>query len=177
MSRVGKKPVPLPSGVEVRIDNHTVTVKGKLGQLTQTFSDGVAIKQEGHDLTVALLREDRQGRALWGLTRSLLHNMVTGVTTGFTKKMEINGVGYRAAVEGRVLKLTLGYSHPVNFMLPAGISVTVEKNTSLTLSGIDRQLLGQTCADIRKYRPPEPYKGKGIRLADEVIHRKEGKKK
>ncbi|MBF0175849.1 MAG: 50S ribosomal protein L6 [Magnetococcales bacterium] len=177
MSRVGKKPIPLPTGVDVKVDHQTVSVKGKRGTLTRTFHPDVEIHLEGGVLTVSPRNQDRAARALWGLTRSLLNNMVRGVSEGFTRQMEIVGVGYRAAVSGRVLKLTLGYSHPVDYNLPEGVHVEVEKNTLLTLTGADRERLGQTCAEIRQYRPPEPYKGKGIRYLEETVLRKEGKKK
>ncbi|MBF0152405.1 MAG: 50S ribosomal protein L6 [Magnetococcales bacterium] len=177
MSRIGKKPIPVPTGVDVKVDQQTVSVKGKRGTLTRTFHPDVEIHVEGGTIRVSPRKSDRAGRALWGLTRSLLNNMVRGVSEGFTRQLEIVGVGYRAAVAGRVLKLTLGYSHPVDYALPEGINVEVEKNTLLTLTGADRERLGQTCAEIRQYRPPEPYKGKGIRYLEETVLRKEGKKK
>ncbi|MBF0134723.1 MAG: 50S ribosomal protein L6 [Magnetococcus sp. DMHC-1] len=177
MSRIGKKPIPVPSGVDVKVDHQTVSIKGKRGTLTRTFHQDVEIHVESGTIRVSPRRDDREGKALWGLTRSLLNNMVHGVSEGFTRKMEIVGVGYRAAVSGRVLKLTLGYSHPIDYALPEGVNVEVEKNTLLTLTGADRERLGQTCAEIRDYRPPEPYKGKGIRYLEETVLRKEGKKK
>ncbi|MBF0424688.1 MAG: 50S ribosomal protein L6 [Magnetococcales bacterium] len=177
MSRVGKKPIPVPSGVDVKVEQQTVSVKGKRGSLTRTFHPDVEVHLEGGTLHVTPRKNDRAARALWGLTRSLLNNMVRGVSEGFTRQMEIVGVGYRAAVAGRVLKLTLGYSHPIDYNLPDGINAEVEKNTMLTLTGADRERLGQTCAEIRQYRPPEPYKGKGVRYVEETVLRKEGKKK
>jgi large subunit ribosomal protein L6 len=175
MSRIGKLPVTLPAGVEVTIEGQTVQVKGPKGALQREFHPMVEIVHEQSALRVTPRETTQQGRALWGLSRSLLNNMVVGVSTGYKKVMEITGVGYKAEVAGTMLKLALGFSHPVNFELPQGIAGSVEKNTILTLTGIDKELLGQTCATIRAYRPPEPYKGKGIKYAGEVIRRKTGK--
>ncbi|MBF0156512.1 MAG: 50S ribosomal protein L6 [Magnetococcales bacterium] len=178
MSRIGKKPVPIPKGVEVLIEGQVVSVKGKLAELKRDFHPAIGIQRDGDSLVLAP-REGggRQEKALWGLARTLLANMITGASEGFTKKLEIVGVGYRAAVEGKSLKLALGFSHGVEFAIPEGIKVTVEKNTSITVFGADREKIGQLCADIRRKRSPEPYKGKGVRYVDERIKRKEGKKK
>ncbi len=175
MSRVGKLPVELPQGVEVRISGQEVEVKGPKGTLSHRFHDLVEVVQEDGALRVKPRNHSNQARALWGLSRSLLNNMVIGVSRGFTRVLEINGVGYRAEVSGRTLKLALGYSHPVEYQLPDGIEAKVDRNTVITLSGIDKQLLGQTAATIRAFRPPEPYKGKGIKYAEEEIRRKVGK--
>ncbi|MEO5346267.1 MAG: 50S ribosomal protein L6 [Magnetococcus sp. YQC-9] len=177
MSRIGKLPISVPKGVEVSIDNQTIRVAGKLGALTRTFPAEISIVQDGDQLIVAPRGEAKNSRALWGLARALLANMVKGVSEGFSKTLEIIGVGYRAAVDGRILKLNLGYSHAVDFKLPDGIDASVDKNTLLTLKGIDVERLGQTCAEIRTYRLPEPYKGKGILYQGEQIQRKVGKKK
>ena len=175
MSRVGKQPVSLPSGVEVALDESKIEVKGPKGVLSRELHPLVKISQEEGKITVAPVDDSLKARGLWGLFRSLINNMVVGVSQGYTKVLEINGVGYRAEAAGNVLKLTLGFSHPVDFALPEGISASVEKNTIVTLSGIDKELLGQTAATIRAFRPPEPYKGKGIKYAEETIRRKVGK--
>lgn len=175
MSRIGKLPVNLPAGVEAKVDGQRVEIKGPKGALAREFHPMVLIEQQEGVLRVTPREQNQQGKALWGLSRTLLNNMVVGVSAGFSKVMEINGVGYKAEVAGTTLKLALGFSHPVIFELPAGINASVEKNTTLTLTGIDRELLGQTCATIRRYRPPEPYKGKGIKFAGEAIRRKVGK--
>ncbi|ADK86276.1 ribosomal protein L6 [Desulfarculus baarsii DSM 2075] len=175
MSRIGKLPVTVPAGVEVTIDGQLVEVKGAKGALKRQFHPLVEIVRDEGDLRVKPREESKNAIALWGLSRSLLFNMVHGVSAGFTKVLEINGVGYRAELNGGTLKLALGFSHPVEFVLPEGVSGAVEKNTIVTLSSIDKELLGQTAATIRRYRPPEPYKGKGIKYSDEVIRRKVGK--
>ncbi len=176
MSRVGKQPIALPSGVEVKIGTgNTVTVKGPKGQLEQTFNPEMVLELDGNVLTVKRPNEEKYFRSLHGLTRTLLSNMVQGVTAGFKKTLEINGVGYRANVEGKNLNLLLGYSHPVNFPIPGELSITVEKQTVINIEGIDKQLVGQVAADIRAFRKPEPYKGKGIKYSDEIIRRKAGK--
>ncbi|MBF0145219.1 MAG: 50S ribosomal protein L6 [Magnetococcales bacterium] len=177
MSRIGKKPVSIPKGVDVKISNQNVEVKGKMGTLSHLFSPEIEIRKEGEELLLNLRGHEKKADALWGLSRSLLFNMVKGVSEGFTKVLEIQGVGYRAAVNGRSIQLSLGYSHPVEKALPEGISAKVDKNTVITFTGIDKQQLGQLCAEIREFRPPEPYKGKGIRYLGEHILRKEGKKK
>ena len=178
MSRIGKKPVPVPSGVEVKLDGDTVVVKGPKGQLeTAILGDLVEVTIENDEVKVAPRNQSKQARAAWGLTRSLINNMVIGVTEGFQKKLEIVGVGYRAQLQGRNLKLNLGFSHDVIYEVPEGIEVQVPQPTEIIVSGIDKQKVGQVAAEIRAWRPPEPYKGKGIRYADEYIFRKEGKKK
>jgi large subunit ribosomal protein L6 len=175
VSRIGKKPVAIPKGVEVRINGQEVEIKGPKGRLTRSFHPMVEIAQNDGALNVLPRNPSQQARALWGLSRSLLNNMVVGVSEGFSKVLEVNGVGYRVELSGNTLKLALGFSHPVEFGLPQGISGQVERNTIITLSGIDRELLGQTCATIRAFRKPEPYKGKGIKYATETIRRKAGK--
>lgn len=180
MSRIGKKPIAIPAKVEVAIDGPKVAVSGPKGKLEKSFIPReVTIKRDGDVLNVIPASQSRQHRALQGLTRTLINNMITGVTQGFTRELEINGVGYRAEASGKVLTLTLGYSHPVIFPLPEGISATVNvvdpKQTRITLSGIDKELLGQTAANLRAKRPPEPYKGKGIKYVEERIRMKEGK--
>lgn len=175
MSRVGKQPVALPSGVEVTIDEMKIVVKGPKGVLSRELHPLVKVSQDGGQIIVTVVDDSLKARGLWGLFRSLIANMVTGVSKGYSKVLEINGVGYRAEVSGGNLKMALGFSHPVEFKLPEGIIASVEKNTVITLSGIDNELLGQTAATIRAFRPPEPYKGKGIKYAEETIRRKVGK--
>ncbi len=178
MSRIGKKPVPIPSGVEVKLDGDTVVVKGPKGQLeTAILGDLVEVTIENDEVKVAPKNDTKQARSAWGLTRSLINNMVIGVTEGFQKKLEIVGVGYRAQLQGRNLKLNLGFSHDVIYEVPEGIEVQVPQPTEIIVSGIDKQKVGQVAAEIRAWRPPEPYKGKGVRYAGEYIFRKEGKKK
>ena len=178
MSRIGKKPVAIPSGVEVKIDGDTVVVKGPKGQLETAFlGDLVEVTVEDNEVKVAPRNQTKQARSAWGLTRSLINNMVIGVTEGFQKKLEIVGVGYRAQLQGRNLKLNLGFSHDVIYEVPEGIEVQVPQPTEIIVSGIDKQKVGQVAAEIRAWRPPEPYKGKGVRYAGEYIFRKEGKKK
>lgn len=176
MSRVGKKPVPIPAGVSIVMDGGTVRAEGPRGALAQPVPAGLAVSMEDGVLTVAREAENRSLRALHGLTRSLIANMVHGVTDGFERKLEIVGIGYRAQVQGRNLQFTLGYSHPVVFPLPDGIQADVERQVSITLRGADKALLGQTAARIRGLRKPNPYKGKGIRYAEEQVRRKVGKK-
>lgn len=175
MSRIGKQPITVPAGVEVKIDGQTVTVKGPKGTLTDSFNRDMAIAMENNELTVTRPSDRKDHRSLHGLTRSLLANMVQGVTEGFSKDLEINGVGYRAAKQGKKLVLSLGYSHPVEMEEPDGITIEVPSNTSIKISGADKQKVGQFAAEVREKRPPEPYKGKGIKYAGEVIIRKEGK--
>lgn len=175
MSRIGKMPVVIPSGVEVKIDGQTVTVKGKKGELTRTFQPSMVIKQEGDEIIVSPADDERQTNAFWGLTRSLIHNMVEGVSTGFEKKLELVGVGYRAALKGKDLELQLGYSHPVLVKAPEGITFEVPSQNEITVSGASKEQVGQIAADIRKWRKPEPYKGKGIRYVGEYVRRKAGK--
>jgi large subunit ribosomal protein L6 len=177
MSRVGKNPVTVPSGVELKIDGSTVSAKGKLGLLSYEFTDEVAVKLEDGKVTVTPANDTKKARALWGTTRARIQNLVDGVNEGFKKDLEIVGVGYRAQVQGKSLNLQLGFSHDVNYPIPEGIQIKCEKPTSIEISGADKQLVGQVAAEIRGYRPPEPYKGKGVRYADEYILRKEGKKK
>jgi large subunit ribosomal protein L6 len=177
MSRVGKHPVDVPSGVDVAIDGKTVTAKGKLGQLAYQATDEVIIVLDDGKVVVRPVDESKRARAMWGTARSRIKSMVVGVSEGFTKQLEINGVGYRAAVQGSTLSLQLGFSHDINYPIPEGIAITCEKPTSVTISGADKQRVGQVAAEIRGFRPPEPYKGKGIKYVDEIILRKEGKKK
>ncbi len=177
MSRVGKNPVEVPAGVEVAIKGGLVSAKGKLGSLDFQATDDVEITQEDSKIWVKPVNETKKARAMWGTARSRIQNMVQGVSEGFTKELEINGVGYRAAVQGQALNLQLGFSHDVTYPIPEGITIKCEKPTSISISGADKQKVGQVAAEIRSYRPPEPYKGKGVKYADEVILRKEGKKK
>ena len=176
MSRIGRMPVAIPAGVELSIaDGNLVTVKGPKGPLTQKLSPAMTIKQEGAELHVTRPNDEKENRALHGLTRALLHNMVVGVTEGYKKELDINGVGYRAAKEGNKLVLTIGYSHPVEIPEIDGITIDVPNPNTVVINGIDKQTVGQFAADVRAKRPPEPYKGKGIKYADEHIRRKEGK--
>jgi len=177
MSRVGKNPVDVPAGVEVAISGGLVSAKGKLGALDFQATSDVAITQEEGKIWVKPVNESKKARSMWGTARSRIQNMVTGVSEGFTKNLEINGVGYRAAVQGQALNLQLGFSHDVAYPIPEGITIKCEKPTAISISGADKQKVGQVAAEIRSYRPPEPYKGKGVKYADEVILRKEGKKK
>lgn len=175
MSRIGKQPIAIPAGVEVTIRDLEVLVKGPKGELRQPLHRHVTVTRDGDYLTVAVqLPEVKNQRSLWGLYQRLISNMINGVTNGFSRQLEVNGVGYRAAVSGNALTLQLGYSHPIVYQIPTGITITVEKNT-ITISGSDKQLVGQTAAEIRSLRKPEPYKGKGIKYAGEVIRRKSGK--
>jgi large subunit ribosomal protein L6 len=175
MSRVGKKPVVIPDNVTVTHRDGQLLVQGPKGKLSRSINPVVAIKIKDGLLLVEALKSDKSSQALRGLTRSLVMNMVTGVSTGFTRVLEINGIGYRAEVKGQNLILMLGYSHPVNFALPDGVTAAVERNNVLKLEAIDKEVLGQTAASIRRLRPPEPYKGKGIKFAEEYIRRKAGK--
>lgn len=177
MSRIGKKPVPVPSGVTATLSGQTVEVKGPKGALSFTATDDVTIAIGDGEITVTPRGTSKRARQQWGMSRSMVANLVQGVSTGFRKDLEINGVGYRAAVQGTVLKLSLGYSHEVNFEVPKGVTVTTPKQTEIVIEGIDSQLVGQVAANIREWRSPEPYKGKGIKYKDEFIFRKEGKKK
>jgi len=177
MSRVGKYPVTVPSGVTVQITGANLTVKGKLGESELVIRDDVEVTLDGNLVWVKPKQETKQARMMWGTTRALINNMVKGVSDGFTVNLEINGVGYRAAVEGKVLKLALGYSHDVNYPIPDGITMKCDKPTTISISGRDRQIVGQIAAEIRAFRGPEPYKGKGIKYETETILRKEGKKK
>ena len=177
MSRIGKKPVAVPSGVTANIQGQSVSVKGPKGTLSLVIDDNVKVSMDKGAITIDPRNETKRARAMWGTTRALLNNIVTGVTTGFERKLDITGVGYRAAVQGKNLQLALGYSHDVVYAIPDGIAVVTPKPTEIVISGIDRKKVGQVAAEIRAYRPPEPYKGKGVRYANEFIFRKEGKKK
>ena len=177
MSRVGNNPVEVPSGVEVKIDGARVTVKGGKGELALSMSELVAVDQQDNVLSFSAVGTDRKARALVGTTRSLVNNMVVGVSQGFERRLELQGGGYRAQAQGKKLNLTLGFSHPVEYQLPDGITVETPSQTEIVVSGIDKQLVGQVSAEIRSFRPPEPYKGKGVRYADEYVRRKEAKKK
>jgi len=177
MSRIGKLPIAVPSGVTVAVEPGTVRVSGPRGKLAAAVSPLAQVKVDGNQVSVTRRDDSREARGVHGLTRVLISNMVTGVSAGFRRVLEINGVGYRAESKGRSLQLALGYSHPIVFPLPAGVEAKVDKQTVITLEGADRQVLGETAAAIRKLRPPEPYKGKGIKYSDERIFRKEGKKK
>jgi large subunit ribosomal protein L6 len=177
MSRIGKKPVELASGVSASLSGQTIEVKGPKGTRTFTATDDVTIAIDGQSVTVTPRGSSKRARQQWGMTRSMIENLATGVTSGFKKELEIQGVGYRAAMNGNVLKLSLGYSHEVNFEVPAGVTVTAPKQTEIVVEGIDQQQVGQVAANIREWRKPEPYKGKGIRYKGEFIFRKEGKKK
>ena len=175
MSRIGKQPIPVPSGVTVTIDGQDVKVKGPKGELSRTLPDEVSVEQEGDMVNVKRRSDARIARERHGLSRTLVANMVDGVSKGFEKRLEIQGVGYRAAVQGKKLNMSLGYSHPVEFDPPAGIDFKVENNTNVIVSGIDKELVGTGAAKIRDARPPEPYKGKGVRYAGEYVRRKAGK--
>jgi large subunit ribosomal protein L6 len=177
MSRVGKYPVPVPAGVQVALSGRTVTAKGKLGELRYDLTEAVDVEVSGNQVAVKPRGGDRRSRTMWGTTRSLINQMVVGVSTGFTKSMEIQGTGYRAAVAGKDLVLNLGYSHEIRYVIPDGIKITCEKPTSIKVEGSDKRQVGQVAAEIRAYRGPEPYKGKGVRYTNEQILRKEGKKK
>lgn len=177
MSRIAKKPVELPSGVEVKLDGQRVTVKGGKGALEHEIHGAVEMKQENNVLTFLPRDGSKSALALTGTTRSLVNNMVTGVSAGFEKKLQLVGVGYRAQAQGKKLNLTLGFSHPVDHEIPEGISIETPSQTEIVIKGIDKQAVGQVAAEIRAYRPPEPYKGKGVKYADEIIVRKEAKKK
>ncbi|MBY5974266.1 50S ribosomal protein L6 [Pseudooceanicola marinus] len=177
MSRIGKKPVELPSGVTATLDGQTVEVKGPKGTHTFTATDDVTIAVEDNAVTVTPRGTSKRARQQWGMSRTMVANMIQGVTTGFKKELEINGVGYRAQAQGQIVKLNLGLSHDVDFPVPEGVTVTTPKPTEIVIEGNDAQLVGQVAANIREWRKPEPYKGKGIKYKDEFIFRKEGKKK
>jgi large subunit ribosomal protein L6 len=177
MSRVGKYPVSVPAGVQVALQGRTVVAKGKNGELKLDLTDEVDVEIANNQVAVKPRRDDRRSRTMWGTTRSLINGMCIGVSTGFTKSMEITGTGYKAAVQGKDLVLSLGYSHEIRYPIPAGITIVCERPTAVKVSGADKQRVGQVAAEIRAYRGPEPYKGKGVRYTDEQILRKEGKKK
>ena len=177
MSRIGKRPVAIPGGVSAEINNGVLSVKGPKGTLTLTMRDEISYTVDGDSILVKPANDSKSARAFWGMQRTLVDNLVTGVTTGYTKVLEITGVGYRANMQGSNLKLQLGYSHDVDFKVPEGIEVKTPDNTTIEISGIDKQKVGQVAAEIRRWRKPEPYKGKGIKYRGEYIFRKEGKKK
>jgi len=177
MSRVGKYPVEVPQGVQVALAGRTLSAKGKLGELKLELTDLVDVKIEDGKVAVSPRGNERRARMMWGTTRSLVAGMVKGVSEGYVKSMEINGTGYRAAVQGKDLVLNLGLSHEVKYPIPQGIKITCERPTAIKVEGMDKRLVGQVCAEIRAWRPPEPYKGKGIKFEGEAIRRKEGKKK
>jgi len=177
MSRIGKKPVDLPSGVTASVSGQTIEVKGPKGVRTFKATDDVTLAVEDNVVTITPRGSSKRARQQWGMSRTMVANLVTGVTDGFKKELEIQGVGYRATMQGSVLKLALGYSHDVNFAIPEGVTITSPKQTEIVVEGIDQQLVGQVAANIREWRKPEPYKGKGIRYKGEYVFRKEGKKK
>ena len=177
MSRIGKKAVPVPAGVTASVNGQLVSVKGPKGELKVVLNDQVMAKMEQGGIKVDPKDKSKLARSSWGMSRTLVANLVTGVTVGYSKSLEINGVGYRAAINGKALQLNLGYSHDVTYDIPAGIDIKVPKPTEIVISGIDKQRVGQVAAEIREYRGPEPYKGKGVKYTGEYIFRKEGKKK
>ena len=177
MSRIGKNPITIPSGVEVNVNGREFNVKGKNGELSWSIPHAIDFDKTDSEITFSLRQTTKEARALWGLSRAMVANMVEGVSNGFSKKMEIKGVGYKAALKGKILNLIVGYSHPVDLDIPEGLTVKMEGATALEITGADKQLVGQFAANVRAVRPPEPYKGKGIRYADEHIIMKEGKKK
>jgi large subunit ribosomal protein L6 len=177
MSRIGKKAVPVPSGVTASVEGQTVKMKGPKGALQYVVPDDIVVKMENGAVKVDPRADTKRARAMWGTSRTLVSNLVTGVTKGFETKLEITGVGYRAAVQGKNLQIQLGFSHDVNYPIPDGIAIVTPKPTEIVVSGIDKQRVGQVAAEIRAFRPPEPYKGKGVKYAGEFIFRKEGKKK
>jgi large subunit ribosomal protein L6 len=177
MSRIGKRPIAVPKGVTVTLDGQTITVKGPKGERSWTVAEEVEPKLADGELTFDIRQDNQRSRAMWGLSRTLIDNIVTGVTTGFERSLELVGVGYRAAMKGNDLSLQLGFSHEVDIKAPAGVTFAVPKQTEIKISGPDKQVVGELAANIRKLRPPEPYKGKGVRYAGEKVRRKEGKKK
>ncbi len=177
MSRIGKKPVIVPAGVTAKVDGQKVAVKGAKGELSFVVPDDVSVVLDGSSIKVDPRSESKRARAMWGMSRSMISNIVVGVTKGYERKLEINGVGYKAAVVGKNLQLSLGYSHDVNYPIPAGVAIVTPKPTEIMISGNDKRQVGQVAAEIRAYRGPEPYKGKGVKYEGEFIFRKEGKKK
>jgi large subunit ribosomal protein L6 len=177
MSRIGKKAVPIPSGVTANVEGQTVKIKGPKGAMQVVLPDDVAVKMDKGEVKVDPRNDGKRARSMWGTSRTLVNNLVTGVTKGFEKKLEITGVGYRAALQGKNLQIALGYSHDVIYPVPEGIAIATPKPTEIVVTGIDKQKVGQVAAEIRAFRPPEPYKGKGVKYAGEFIFRKEGKKK
>ena len=175
MSRIGRKSIPVPAGVDVTITGQTIRVKGPKGELSHTVAEPITVSQDGGELHVNRPSDERKAKELHGLSRTLVANMIIGVTEGYKKTLEINGTGYRVTAKGKDLEFALGFSHPVNVVPPAGITFTVERPTQFTVAGIDKQLVGEVAANIRKIRPPEPYKGKGVKYQGEVIRRKAGK--
>lgn len=177
MSRIGKKPVTVPGGVTAQVNGQEIKVKGPKGELSHVLVDDIIAKLENGGIEIAMREDTKNARAMWGMSRTMVANLISGVTEGFTKRLEITGVGYRAAVQGQNLQLQLGYSHDVVYPIPQGIQIVCPKPTEIVITGIDKQKVGQVAAEIRRFRPPEPYKGKGIKYAGEFILRKEGKKK
>jgi len=177
MSRIGKRAVAVPSGVTANVEGQTVKVKGPKGMLSLVLDENLSAKVEGSSLKIEKRNEGARAKSMWGTSRTLVSNLMAGVTKGFERKLEITGVGYRAAVQGKNLQLSLGYSHDVAYKIPDGIAITTPKPTEIVITGIDRKMVGQVAAEIREYRPPEPYKGKGVKYEGEYIFRKEGKKK
>jgi large subunit ribosomal protein L6 len=177
MSRIGKKPVAVPSGITANVEGQTVKVKGPKGTLSFVVPDDVTVKLDGGQIKVDPRNETKRARSQWGTSRTLISNLIAGVSKGFERRLEITGVGYRAAVQGKSLNIALGYSHDINYPIPEGITIATPRPVEIIISGADRQKVGQVAAEIREYRPPEPYKGKGIKYSDERIFRKEGKKK
>ncbi len=177
MSRIGKNPVSVPKGVTATIDGQAVSVKGPKGELAFVATDNITVKMEDGAIAVAPRDDSKSARAAWGMSRSMVANLIEGVTKGFERRLEINGVGYRASIQGKNLQLALGYSHDVHYPIPEGIKIETPKPTEIVVSGSDKQKVGQVAAEIRQFRKPEPYKGKGVKYADEKIFRKEGKKK
>jgi len=177
MSRIGKKAVSVPKGVTASVDGQTVSMKGPKGQLAFVAADDIEVTMEDGSIAVSPRDDSKTARSAWGMSRTMVANLVEGVTKGFERRLEINGVGYRAAVQGKSLQLLLGYSHEINYAIPEGITIVTPRPTEIVVSGADRQKVGQVAAEIRRYRKPEPYKGKGVKYADEKIFRKEGKKK
>jgi large subunit ribosomal protein L6 len=177
MSRIGKKPVPVPSGITANVEGQTVKIKGPKGALQVVLHDDIAVKLDGGQIKVDPRFETKRARSQWGTSRTLIANLIAGVTKGFEQRLEINGVGYRASVQGKNLQIALGYSHDIVYPIPEGITIATPRPVEIVITGSDRQKVGQVAAEIRDYRPPEPYKGKGIKYAGERIFRKEGKKK
>ena len=177
MSRVGLKEINIPDNVKVSLQDAKIIAEGPLGKLESGIHSTIEVKIDGNIIKVSPKNEDKETRSFWGLQRNLVNNIIIGVSDGFTKKLEMNGVGYRANLKGKTLELALGYSHPINYEIPEGINLTVDKQNNIEIKGADKQLVGQIAAEIRNFRGPEPYKGKGIKYADEYINRKEGKKK
>ena len=177
MSRIGKKPVVIPAGVTAKVEGQSISVKGGKGELSFTAPDNVSVALVEGKIVVMPRNDSTQARAMWGTTRSMINSLMIGVSNGFERKLEITGVGYKAVVSGKSVRLSLGYSHDVTFPIPAGIAIAAPKPTEISITGIDKRQVGQTAAEIRALRPPEPYKGKGVKYADEFIFRKEGKKK